>query len=112
MEKEAALDLIEELDSVGEEDGEEQEDQELKRIKRLDDQEEEWLRSFVNMHPVFKEIPQRLKDEVIRRPATTSAGRTRGEGSFGRRRGSHYTSTLGRSPALRWNGLYRRLEEM
>ena len=74
MEKEAALDLIEELDSVGEEDGEEQEDQELKRIKRLDDQEEEWLRSFVGMHPVFKEIPQRLKDEVIRRPATTSAG--------------------------------------
>ena len=74
VEKAAALELIDELDCVGEDEAEEQEDQELRRIKRLDDKEEEWLRSFINMHPVFEKIPQRIKDEVVKRPATSAAG--------------------------------------
>ena len=74
VEKTAALELIEELDSVGEDEAEEEEDQEVKRIQRLDEQEEDWIRDFVNTHPVLKDIPKRLRQELIRRPATTTAG--------------------------------------
>lgn len=74
IDKAAALELIEELDAAGEDEADEAEDQELKRIKKLDDQEEEWLRSFIYTNPVFKKIPTRLKEELVRRPATTSAG--------------------------------------
>ena len=74
VEKTAALELIEELDSVGEDEAEEEEDQEVKRIQRLDDQEEEWIREFVNTHPVLKDIPKRLRQELIRRPSTSASG--------------------------------------
>ena len=67
IDKAAALELIEELDAAGEDEADEAEDQELKRIKKLDDQEEEWLRSFIYTNPVFKKIPTRLKEELVRR---------------------------------------------
>ena len=79
MDRAVALELIEELDCAGEDEEAEKEDQELKRIKKLDDQEEKWLRDFINMHPVFEDVPQRIKDAVRQEACNYVSWDSRGE---------------------------------
>ena len=74
VEKSMALEFIEELDCEGSEEDREIEDQEVRRIQELDQKEMDWVKDFINTHPVLSSLPQRVKDQLIKRPSTTASG--------------------------------------
>ena len=65
-----ALELIDELnnqflqDNLGE--------AEVKVIEKETDEEEEWLRKFVNAHPVLASLPAHVKEKLVVRPGVIS----------------------------------------
>lgn len=65
-----ALELIDELDKQFLEDnlGE----AEVRVIEKESDEEEEWLRKFVNAHPVLASLPAHVKEKLVVRPGVIS----------------------------------------
>ena len=67
VEKEVALDFIEELESEGREEFSE-EDREAKKIEERASKEAEWIGGFVESHPVLRELPKRIKEKLAHAP--------------------------------------------
>ena len=67
IDKEMALNFIEELECEGQEDASE-EDQEAKKMEENASREANWIEEFVENHPVLKMLPLRIKKTLKKSP--------------------------------------------